>query len=125
MKDTPEMITQRHRGTDVRSRRSLENKLLCAFVPLCGILLVVGCTSSAPVPAAADDAAPSPAPSVQQTKDSWPLGRGNALAQGVAKTALPAKPEVVWKVQIDNGAFDGTPVIADGIVYLGDMDGKV
>jgi outer membrane protein assembly factor BamB len=73
----------------------------------------------------ADDAAPSPALLVQQTAKTWPLGRGNALADGVAKTTLPEKPEVVWKVTIEKGAFDGTPVIADGVVYLGDMDGKV
>src|SRR6478672_11761606 len=73
----------------------------------------------------ADDAAPSPALLVQQTAKTWPLGRGNALADGVAKTTLPEKPEVVWKVTIEKGAFDGTPVIADGVVYLGDMDGVV
>src|SRR6476619_490020 len=73
----------------------------------------------------ADDAAPSPALLVQQTAKTWPLGRGNALADGVAKTTLPGKPEVVWKVTIEKGAFDGKPVIADGVVYLGDMDGKV
>jgi len=32
---------------------------------------------------------------------------------------------VVWKITIENGAFEGTPVIHDGVVYLGDMDGKV
>src|SRR5262249_55681719 len=62
---------------------------------------------------------------VQQSESEWPLGRGNALADGVAKTVLPEKPEVVWKVTVEKGAFDGTPVIADGVVYLGDMDGKV
>jgi outer membrane protein assembly factor BamB len=67
----------------------------------------------------------SPAPPVQQTANSWPLGRGNALAAGVAKAVLPDKLEVVWKVTVEKGAFDGTPVIADGIVYLGDMDGTV
>lgn len=63
--------------------------------------------------------------SVEATAKSWPLGRGNALAEGVAKTTLPEKPEVVWKVTVEKGAFDGTPVIAEGVVYLGDMDGKV
>src|SRR5262245_44673230 len=63
--------------------------------------------------------------SVQQSATQWPLGRGNVLADGVAKTKLPQKPEVVWKVTIDKGAFDGTPVIADGVAYLGDMDGTV
>src|SRR3954467_14426453 len=79
--------------------------LLCASVPLCEVYA----ESSA----------------VQQTEKAWPLARGNSLADGVAKTKLPDKPEVVWKVTIEKGAFDGTPVIADGVAYLGDMDGTV
>src|SRR5262245_21154034 len=94
-----------------------------------GLLLllagVAGCSVSSrgdehAVPSAgAQDGGPIP------TATSWPLGRGDPLAAGVAKTTLPEKPEVVWKVTIEKGAFDGTPVIADGVVYLGDMDGKV
>jgi outer membrane protein assembly factor BamB len=83
-----------------------------------------------PCTSQADDVVPpSPAPVaaeiVTATAKSWPLGRGDALAQGVAKTSLPDKPEIVWKVEIEKGAFEATPVIADGVVYLGDMDGKV
>jgi outer membrane protein assembly factor BamB len=87
----------------------------------------VQCNSSVPIGAvnAGDGAAIETALPVQQGATEWPLGRGNALADGVAKTKLPQKPEVVWKVTIDKGAFDGTPVIADGVVYLGDMDGTV
>src|SRR5438105_4174472 len=73
---------------------------------------------------AADDVASS-VPPVEVTAKSWPLGRGNALAAGIARTTLPEKPEVAWRITIDKGAFDGTPAIADGVVYLGDMDGKV
>src|SRR5262245_16201150 len=71
------------------------------------------------------DDAPSSAPPMQQGEKAWPLGRGNALATGVAITTLPEKPELIWKVTVEKGAFEGTPVIADGVVYLGDMDGKV
>jgi outer membrane protein assembly factor BamB len=91
---------------------------LCLF--LIGVILCIAQKANG-----GDDAPPSPALPVQQTATSWPLGRGNALAQGVGKAALPDKPEVVWKVTVEKGAFDGTPVIADGVVYLGDMDGKV
>ena len=111
------MITQSHRGTELRSRRSLANKLLCASVPLCEILLLVGCTSSAHLAALADDALPSPAPPAQETEKSWPLGRGNALAQGVANTTLPTKPEVVWKIQIDNGAWSRAKIEKRGDPY--------
>src|SRR5205823_13235096 len=88
------------------------------------ILIIVACALATDAASAVDEPL-SPAPPVQETEKSWPLGRGNALAQGVAKTTLPAKPDVVWKKQIDNGAFDATSAIADGVVYLGDMDGNV
>jgi outer membrane protein assembly factor BamB len=68
---------------------------------------------------------PSPALPPEITASAWPLGRGNALAQGVAQTTLPDKPQLIWKIEVDKGAFDGTPVIAGGVAYLGDMDGKV
>ncbi|HEX5104194.1 MAG TPA: PQQ-binding-like beta-propeller repeat protein, partial [Pirellulaceae bacterium] len=59
------------------------------------------------------------------TAKSWPLFRGDSLAQGFSPSSLPAKPEVLWKHTVQGGAFDGTPVIDGGIVYVGDMDGKV
>jgi outer membrane protein assembly factor BamB len=77
------------------------------------------------VPAAEIAPAPAKQPQFMVTPKSWPLFRGDSLAQGVSPSALPEKPEVVWKVTVEKGAFDGTPVIADGIVYLGDMDGKI
>jgi outer membrane protein assembly factor BamB len=91
-----------------------------SFKSICPVLIAIVASRSL-----ADDGVRSTAPAVQQTATTWPLGRGNALADGVAKTTLPEQPEVVWKVTIEKGAFDGTPVIADGVVYLGDMDGKV
>jgi hypothetical protein len=50
------------------------------------------------------------------TAKSWPLFRGDSLAQGVSPSALPAKPDVLWKITVEKGAFDGTPVIDGGIV---------
>src|SRR5262245_32033352 len=70
-------------------------------------------------------AIPEKAAAAQSSQMAWPLGRGNALATGVALTALTDKPEVAWKITIENGAFEGTPVVQDGVVYLGDMDGNV
>lgn len=57
--------------------------------------------------------------------DSWPLFRGDPLATGVAKGALPQQPEVVWKHRIDGGSFEATAVIADGTIFIGDFDGTV
>src|SRR5262245_45391644 len=64
---------------------------------------------------AADDAvgsktdeptAGSRATAIEFQSQSWPLARGNAVAAGVAKTTLPDKPELLWKVTIDKGAFE-------------------
>src|SRR6267142_634061 len=125
------MITQWRKGAEKRVRTTFES-LLCASAPVReSVVLCLFCFSSSCATQASqkEDVASSPAPSnageVQQTAKLWPLGRGNALADGVGKTTLPDKPEVVWKVTVEKGAFDGTPVIAEGVVYLGDMDGKV
>jgi outer membrane protein assembly factor BamB len=122
-------LTQRRKGAE-RQEECCERSAAfpCAFTPLREIssvllFLLVGlnCRTAVQSQIAAEEAA-SP---VRQAATSWPLGRGSALAEGVAKTELPEKPEVVWKVEVEKGAFEGTPVIANGVVYLGDMDGKV
>ena len=73
--------------------------------------------SATPVSAIAD--------ATEVTAKSWPLVRGNALAQGVAETKLPAKPSPLWKFEVPKGAFEGTPAIVGGVAYIGDMDGKL
>lgn len=55
----------------------------------------------------------------------WPIFRGDRIATGVAKGTLPDKLDVVWKFEVENGAFEGTPAILDGVVYIGDLDGEV
>lgn len=57
--------------------------------------------------------------------ENWPLFRGDAKAAGVATSKLPEKPEVLWKITVPNGAFESTPVIVGGVVYIGDLDGKL
>src|SRR5262245_23188894 len=54
-------------------------------------------------------------------KDSWPLFRGNVLSTGVASSTLPDNPKLVWKYTVPKGAFEGTPVVVDGVVYIGDL----
>ena len=56
---------------------------------------------------------------------NWPVFRDNAQATGVSQTTLPESPELLWKYKIEKGSFDATPVIADGKVYIGDLDGTV
>jgi outer membrane protein assembly factor BamB len=70
------------------------------------------------------DAAPTTSSTTANSK-AWPLFRGDPLSSGVAHTTLPDKPELVWKFEVKDGAFDSTAAIADGVVYIGDMDGKL
>lgn len=53
----------------------------------------------------------------------WPLGRGSQRATGVAACTLPAQPELLWKFPAPDGAFESTPIIFDGTVYIGCLNG--
>ena len=58
----------------------------------------------------------------------WPLFRGNGRSQGVAISKLPKKLEVIWKHEVKNGAFEGTPIIVGKkkpVAYIGDADGTL
>jgi outer membrane protein assembly factor BamB len=56
-------------------------------------------------------------------QSQWPVFRGNAQATGVTAGHLAAQPQLQWKFAVEKGSFEATPVIADGVVYIGDMDG--
>src|SRR6185503_17060987 len=73
----------------------------------------------------AEDAAPAARPAAPATAKDWPLFRGDPLSSGVAHTTLPEKPEQLWKYTVKDGAFDSTAAIADGVVYIGDLDGTL
>ena len=77
-------------------KRRFEIAILCT--------LVSGCT----VPACCAD---------------WPFYRGNELATAAVEEELPADLNVVWKHTLTDSGYEATAVIADGIVYLGDVDG--
>lgn len=75
---------------------------------------------------AADEPKPAATSEVpRSTAASWPLYRGDATASGVAVSTLPEKLEQLWKFEVDGGAFEATPSIVDGTVYLGDLDGTM
>ena len=59
------------------------------------------------------------------TETSWPLFRGDPQARGIAKTTLPDRPQLLWSIKVEGGAFESTPAIDGGVVYLADMDGKL
>jgi outer membrane protein assembly factor BamB len=56
--------------------------------------------------------------------EDWALVRGDILGSGVAKTTLPDQLEVLWTYKATNDAgFDATPIVVQGIVYVGDNMG--
>ena len=55
----------------------------------------------------------------------WPLFRGNAQATGVASSDLPEDLELLWTFSSEEGGFEATAAIVDGVVYVGCTDGKL
>lgn len=58
-----------------------------------------------------------------QSESEWPLGRGDSRSLGVSPSTMPAAPQQLWEYAVPSTAFDTTPIIVDGVVYLGDLDG--
>ncbi|QEG32888.1 outer membrane protein assembly factor BamB family protein [Bythopirellula goksoeyrii] len=57
--------------------------------------------------------------------EDWPVYRGNQMATGAVQTALPGEPAVLWKHSLSESGYEGTAVIAEGVVYVGDNDGML
>jgi outer membrane protein assembly factor BamB len=70
------------------------------------------------LPAAARAADPDAAP-----PDAWPLVRGCPAGTGRSDAVLKLPLAESWRREFDGTAFTAVPVIADGTVYLGDLDG--
>jgi len=72
-------------------------------------------------PATDDKSSPASTEARREHSGSWPLFRGNPHQTGVAASALPDKLEVLWTFSTKD-AIEGTPAIADGVVYVGSFD---
>lgn len=69
-------------------------------------------------------AAQTAAPAVDEAPaDAWPMFRGVLAGTGrsAARFALPLAER--WHRQLEKTAFDATPVIAAGRIFVGDLDG--
>ena len=95
----------------VRMRMSMATCRL--FLALTGLLL-------AALPGVAGDSSCGGA-----RPDAWPVFRGDAESTGVAAVSLPEALDLVWEWKVPNGAFEATPVIAEGVVFIGDLDGNL
>lgn len=58
------------------------------------------------------------------TPDSWPMFRGNPSLTGVAPTALPDAPRLLWTAKT-GGPVRSSPAIDHGRVYCGSADGRL
>lgn len=58
-----------------------------------------------------------------QAIGAWPFARGGLDSTGATATALPDEPAVLWTYDSGGSAFEATPVVSDGVIYLGDADG--
>ncbi|MEQ8788120.1 MAG: PQQ-binding-like beta-propeller repeat protein [Pirellulaceae bacterium] len=102
-----------------------------AFVSLTSLLLLAShyFHASWPVAGVEREAGAAETPTAPASQPAggknWPLFRGDPLATGVAHGSLPEKLELLWEFEVDNGAFEGTAAIVDGVVYIGDLDGRV
>lgn len=53
----------------------------------------------------------------------WPVARGDARSSGVAEGKVSDSPKVKWTFSPDDAAFEATPVVAGGMVYVGSLTG--
>jgi outer membrane protein assembly factor BamB len=55
----------------------------------------------------------------------WPTARGDAWSTGFADEKLPNQPELLWEFKPEKSGFEGAAVIADGKVWIGDVEGTM
>jgi outer membrane protein assembly factor BamB len=55
----------------------------------------------------------------------WPLERGSLNGSAARTEDLPAELDLRWRFQQEGRAFESTPVVVDGQLFIGDMDGTV
>jgi len=60
----------------------------------------------------------------KSAQSSWPIFRGNSNLTGVAEGQLPAKLHLRWQFKTGDD-IKSSPVIQNGLVYIGSDDGKV
>src|SRR5215831_14777381 len=98
--------------------RSLWAAILCSW-----LAAQCGCGSGTSAESKAVSATAPARQAGEAAGGDWPVFRGNAKATGVASGELTDNPRLLWKYRVEKGAFEATPVVTDGAVYIGDMDG--
>lgn len=55
--------------------------------------------------------------------NAWPMARGSLAGTGRSAAVLSPPLSEAWRRDFPGAAFAAVPVIADGVVFLGDLDG--
>jgi len=55
--------------------------------------------------------------------DAWPMARGCLAGTGASAATLVLPLAEAWHREFDGTAFGAVPVIGDGVVFVGDLDG--
>jgi len=85
---------------------------------VCGVAITVAmAVAIPPPPAAAADADAAPA-------DAWPMARGCLAGTGRSAATLGFPLVEAWRRDFGGTPFTAVPVIADGTIYLGDLEGR-
>ena len=97
-----------------RARIAIATGLPGAALALALVAAGLGPWATAADPAADPDAAPA---------DAWPMSRGSLAGTGRSASTLTLPLAEAWRRDFDKTAFAAGPVVAGGMVYVGDLDG--
>jgi outer membrane protein assembly factor BamB len=87
---------------------------ITSILPWVSLSLALLSPNTGRIVAADPDAAPA---------DAWPMARGSLAGTGRSASTLRLPLAEAWRRDFDKTAFAAGPVIAGGVVYIGDLDG--
>ena len=111
---TPRDIHCRERTPSRGWRGSRTRPTIAIWLPGAVLPLVLLASSLGQHAVADPDAAPA---------DAWPMARGSLAGTGRSASTLRLPLAEAWRRDFDKTAFAAGPVIAGGVVYVGDLDG--
>lgn len=83
-------------------------------------MLAVALIASAAV---AEEPRLAEAPLAEAHMNTWPMARGCVEGTGRSGSILEFPLRETWQRRFDGTSFEATPIIADGTIYIGDLDG--
>jgi len=62
-------------------------------------------------------------PIAESDAETWPMARGSIEGTGRSGSTVAFPLREAWQRRLDGTSFEATPIIADGTIYVGDLDG--